>query len=73
MDLDSRTPITVHSLIDYITAAFDKKFVAVALFIGVSKAFANLEHKLLLSMLEHYEVCSLAVVLHLFVKLLPIY
>lgn len=37
-----------------------KKFVAVALFIDVSKAFASLEHKLLLTMLEHYEVCCLA-------------
>ena len=44
----------------YITAALDRKYVALALFIDVSKAFDSLNHNTLLSKLEHYGIRGVA-------------
>ena len=47
-------------VLDYITAALDRKYVALALFIDVSKAFNSLNHNILLSKLEHCDIRSVA-------------
>ena len=43
-------------VLDYITVAFDRKYVALALFINVSKVFNSLNLNILLSTLEHYGI-----------------
>ena len=45
---------------DYIIPALDRKYVALALFIAVSKSFNSLNRNILLSELEHYGIRNVA-------------
>ena len=51
---------TVIDLIDSSTSALDHNLMALALFIDISKAFDSLDHAILISKLEHYDVRDVA-------------
>jgi retron-type reverse transcriptase len=50
----SSTCTAITELLDTITLALDNNCFALSLFIDVSKAFDSINHKILLSKLEHY-------------------
>ena len=54
------TNSALFAVLNCVTDALDKKLVALALFIDISKAFDSLNHDILLTKLEHYGIRGLA-------------
>ena len=54
------TCFNTSSLINKISCAIDRHEIPAGVFLDLSKAFHTLEHEILLSKLEHYGICDVA-------------